>query len=67
MAEKKKDVVPDNDLQKDLVAGNEAVEEYLQKQAIKQGAYVEGDKSSDQNNPENTVDTSHEKIHGINE
>jgi hypothetical protein len=67
MADKKKTDMPDNDLQKDLVAGNEAVGEYLQKQAIKQGAYVEGDKASNQNNPENTVDTSHEKIHGINE
>lgn len=43
-----------NDLEKDLNKGNEAVQDYLTKQAIKQGAYFEGEKSSEQNKSDDT-------------
>lgn len=52
MAEEKKDVSL-NDLEKDLVKGNEAVQEYLKQEAVSQGAFFE-DKDSSQNDPKKT-------------
>lgn len=47
------DYVPVSDLDKDLEAANEEVEDYLEQQAIKQGAYVEGVDESEINKEDN--------------
>lgn len=51
MAEDKKPDVSLNDLEKDLVKGNEAVQEYLAQQSVKQGAFDKDIKESKQNDP----------------
>lgn len=57
----KGDYVPVSDLDKDLDAANEEVQDYLESQAIKQGLYVEDVEESEQNGPDAKVeDTSAE-------
>ena len=50
MADDKKDVSL-NDLEKDLDKGNARVQEYLEQQAVQQGAFVKGNSDSSQNDP----------------
>ena len=50
------DYVPTSDLDKDLEAANEEVQDYLESQAIKQGLYVEDVEESEQNGPDAKVE-----------
>lgn len=55
------DYVPTSDLDKDLDAANEEVQDYLEAHSIKQGLYVEDVEESEQNGPDAKVeDTSAE-------
>ena len=47
------DYTPASDLDKDLEAANEEVQDYLESQAVKQGAYVEDVEESEQNKDDN--------------
>ena len=57
MADEKKDVSL-NDLEKDLKKGNEAVQELLLKEQIKQGEFFKDNKDSKQNDPKTSKETS---------
>jgi hypothetical protein len=55
------DYVPTSDLDKDLDAANEEVQDYLEMHSVKQGLYVEENEESEQNGPDAKVeDTSAE-------
>lgn len=58
MADSAKKDVSLNDLEKDLDKGNQAVQDYLTRQAVKQGVYDKDVKESKQNDSSKSVKTS---------
>lgn len=58
MADNEKKDVSLNDLEKDLNKGNEAVQEYLEKQRVKQGYFDPDVKESKLNDPKSAPKTS---------